>query len=317
MAKRAPTEDLLDALRELGGDTPPSAPECRDDGEYGPKVYQRRFGGWNDALLAAGYDVDALRESHISKSDLLDDLRETGGDGPPTASEYKERGTYDVDTYQRRFEKWNNALEAAGYDPEAHGRTWAHDDGEVLDRLRRAADDLGHAPSCPEVRAEIDYLGASTVFRAFGTWAAALDAAGLDGERPTYCKECGTEFDTARGWKIHRTKTHGDGATDDVSPASRPRHYAGGWRTAREKALIRDEHECQDCGLTDEEHRERWENGLHVHHIVPYHTFDDPEAAHGLWNLLTLCWRCHERRHSVHRRESYEELKDEFREIME
>jgi len=157
MAKRVSTEDLLEALRELGGETPPTASECREDGRYHVKTYQRRFGSWNAALKTAGYDADALRQQDIPEEVLLDDLREVGGEDAPTSTEYQETGRYDVDTYQRRFESWVGALEAAGYD--ADDRAWSLSEGEVVDRLHRAADDLGHAPSSSEIRHKIDYLG--------------------------------------------------------------------------------------------------------------------------------------------------------------
>jgi hypothetical protein len=433
MAKRADTADLLAALRELGDDTPPTSRECSDDGEYGPKVYQRRFGGWNEALLTAGYSASDLRIVDIPEEDLLADLRAVGDpDRPPTTPEYQEHGRYDTDTYKRRFGSWPDALDAAGYDPAAEGRYHSLSREVVLERLQRAAEDLGHAPSSYEIRREIDYISASAVHQKFENWEAALAAGGLNDDHPTECKVCEIEFDSRRAWKIHRTTLHDEDGSDislleaihqlaegDIPPTEdemindgpyslepytnaygswrnaldaagfgprptskkysreqlieemrrvadevwhpprttdmkaygeisvstyesrfggwidaqraagvgtnkakpgetggSPGVYRGGWDTAREEALERDGYECQDCGLTDEEHRELQARGIHVHHIIRYRTFDDPESAHGLWNLLTLCWRCHMQRHNVRSRESYEQLKEEFAETV-
>ena len=60
--------------------------------------------------------------------------------------------------------------------------------------------------------------------------------------------------------------------------------YGGkSWRTARQAALERDGHTCQQpgCGRTDD---------LCVHHVRPLAQGGD----HSLGNLLTLCRRCHQ-----------------------
>lgn len=61
------------------------------------------------------------------------------------------------------------------------------------------------------------------------------------------------------------------------------------WFEIREKVKIRDNHACQDCGITQEELFNL--NGLYlqVHHKIPYRICKehDPE------NLITLCPSCH------------------------
>lgn len=67
----------------------------------------------------------------------------------------------------------------------------------------------------------------------------------------------------------------------------RDSYYRGpNWRRQREKARERDNNECQNCGR---------EEGLHVHHIVPFVSFDDYREANKLQNLITLCASCHHR----------------------
>jgi len=58
------------------------------------------------------------------------------------------------------------------------------------------------------------------------------------------------------------------------------------WSKAKQKARERDGHECQECGGTD------WE--LHVHHRTPV---SEGGAPFKLDNLITLCARCHDKRH--------------------
>ena len=61
-------------------------------------------------------------------------------------------------------------------------------------------------------------------------------------------------------------------------------YYGGNWNQKRRECLNRDNHTCQDCGTTE---------SLHVHHIQPLRTFDEPEEANNLKNLVTLCETCH------------------------
>lgn len=70
------------------------------------------------------------------------------------------------------------------------------------------------------------------------------------------------------------------------------------WNQKRENALRRDEYECQDCGL----HEDDYERSLDVHHTVTKDSFKtedgvDWERANALKNLVSLCRSCHIKRH--------------------
>lgn len=79
------------------------------------------------------------------------------------------------------------------------------------------------------------------------------------------------------------------------------------WRGAkfdavREDVLEAQDYQCADCGMTDEEHRERddlWpeDGGLHVHHKREIWEFDNPQDAHFEDNCVALCVNCHNERH--------------------
>lgn len=79
------------------------------------------------------------------------------------------------------------------------------------------------------------------------------------------------------------------------------------WRGAafqrvREQVLEAQDFACSDCGMTNEEHRERDDlfpvnGGLHVHHITEIKEFDDPQDAHTEDNCIALCAKCHNDRH--------------------
>lgn len=58
------------------------------------------------------------------------------------------------------------------------------------------------------------------------------------------------------------------------------------WPEQRQKARQRDDHECQNCETAEQ---------LQVHHIIPFHSFDDYREANQLQNLITLCVSCHQK----------------------
>ena len=81
-----------------------------------------------------------------------------------------------------------------------------------------------------------------------------------------------------------------------------PFYRTAAWQRAREAALMRDHYMCRDC-------MERYEQGYGirpqraqmVHHLIPVER--RPDLALELSNLISLCYRCHERRHPEKRSE--------------
>ena len=115
-----------------------------------------------------------------TEEDLLDALRSFAAehDGrPPTAPEADDRETDlpTAATFARRFESWNTALAAAGFEPRDRRRT----DEELLDELREFADETGAHPTVAAVRDHPDMAKPPTYKARFGSWSETLDAAGL------------------------------------------------------------------------------------------------------------------------------------------
>lgn len=83
------------------------------------------------------------------------------------------------------------------------------------------------------------------------------------------------------------------------SGESKDYDYGPSWTRARRRVLQRDGYECRRCDLPDKAHQDEYDEGLHVHHIVPLHAFaneDDVvnhEVANHPDNLITLCKPCH------------------------
>lgn len=75
-------------------------------------------------------------------------------------------------------------------------------------------------------------------------------------------------------------------------------YYGTSWEAIRQRVLERDDRQCQQCGLSDEAHRDRGDlfppdGGLHIHHRVKAKEFDSRQAANSLDNLVALCASCH------------------------
>ena len=65
------------------------------------------------------------------------------------------------------------------------------------------------------------------------------------------------------------------------------------WTEQRRKALERDNHMCQRCGVINGWHLDEYGEEVNIHHVRPFRKFDTAEQANDLDNLLTLCKPCH------------------------
>lgn len=114
----------------------------------------------------------------VERSELLEELRRLADDlgHSPATKDIRERGEHACKTYIQRFGGLEQAREAAGLDGFSLERI---PDEDLLDELRRLADDLGHPPSTKQIRERGEH-GYSTYRRRFGGIEAAREAAGLD-----------------------------------------------------------------------------------------------------------------------------------------
>jgi len=61
------------------------------------------------------------------------------------------------------------------------------------------------------------------------------------------------------------------------------------WNNLKREIIKRDNFRCQECGMIQVEHLEKYKQPLHVHHITPYRQTQN----NSLDNLITLCCVCH------------------------
>lgn len=118
--------------------------------------------------------------------------------------------------------------------------------------------------------------------------------------RELECRQCGSEFSRYKSLVtskdnfcsrecVDKWRTHAGDGKYSV-------RHGSFWESQRKRAIERDNHECQDCGLSNSAHKEKYSTSLHVHHKKPARLFGDAENAHQLENLITLCNPCHLKR---------------------
>lgn len=115
------------------------------------------------------------------------------------------------------------------------------------------------------------------------------------------CGICGEEFRTGGKSKAERRKTcskscFSEWLKQNYSGENNPSwkggynvYYGPNWKEQRKTARERDNHQCQACGVSEED----IERQLSVHHITPFREFDSYEEANKLSNLVTFCEPCH------------------------
>ena len=176
---RLTDSDLLQELHRLAtDDQPPTLQDMREQGKHSVTTYYNRFGSWQEALLAAGFDPRSP-QAEVSDDELLAELKALAEElnERPSATQMNRHGDYWASTYRNHFGSWNAALEAAGFDRRTPREEIPAT--ELINELQRVADTLDKTPSMNDFRSEGAY--SCTVYRErFGSWNKAVRAAGLE-----------------------------------------------------------------------------------------------------------------------------------------
>jgi hypothetical protein len=209
-----------------------------------------------------------LRKRNISEEELLSDLRRVADfvQSPTlTAIEYAERGEFGVNTFLRRFGKWNVALQAAGL--EAPNRQHVSD-AELFENLAQVWTAIGRQP----VGKDLDKSNGTSEFslgtyeKRFRSWNGALMAFQL-----YINNDVPIELESASKLRI---------GTSSKKRTSRKIN----WRL-RAQVLIRDNCICRMCGASPAKDPMV---ELHADHIQPWSKGGETV----LENLQTLCLVC-------------------------
>jgi len=174
-------EQLRISLQDLADDLgrTPTAVEMNEQGRYSSTTYCDRFGSWNNALRAADLKMSQgrNRSPDISQEELLNALRELAEElgETPTGPKMDKQGQFSSPTYVRRFGGWDDALQAAGFEPNEPVEISKN---KLIEALQDLADELGRAPKTTEMAEQGPY-STSPYYNRFGNWDDALEAAGL------------------------------------------------------------------------------------------------------------------------------------------
>ncbi len=140
-------------------------------------------------------------------------------------------------TYIRRFEGWNNALKAAGLKARYPRHAPIYTDKELIKALRNLANELDRAPTKQEMLAR-DLPTPVTLINRFGSWNAALAAAGLE-TRPRVTRTDKELLDALRklAAELGRTPLSKEMLVQRglPSPGAYQKHF-GSWNAALEAA---------------------------------------------------------------------------------
>ena len=174
--------ELLEDIRAVADvvERPPSLQDYRNHGEYAATTITRRFESWQDAVARAGFEPHDA-DAEIREADLLEELQRLADElgKPPTVEAMNTDGTYWASTYKRRFGSWSAALAEAGFEP-ADARTADQiTDGELLTAIERLAAEVDGSPTFQSMDDRGAYAARTYVNR-FGSWNAAVEAAGFE-----------------------------------------------------------------------------------------------------------------------------------------
>lgn len=172
----------INRLAEQRGETP-RMNDMRDFGNYSPKTVRELFGSWNEAIEAAGYEPNHVIGKHTdggepTEQELIEDIQRMADklDRRPTTGDVTEHSEYYTQLFINVFGSWNEAVEAAGFEPH-HPKSYGED--ELIEHLQRLGDELDRPPKTEDVD-EADGPSSSTYANRFGAWGEALQEAGFE-----------------------------------------------------------------------------------------------------------------------------------------
>lgn len=113
-------------------------------------------------------------------------------------------------------------------------------------------------------------------------------------ELTCYCDNCGDDFLRTKS-QISNSQFCSIECTGEYQKGT-PR-YGKKFESAKKKSMAESGYKCVDCGLTNKVHKEIYSAKLTAHHINRVSEFDDPQDAHTVENLVTVCKQCHRIRH--------------------
>ena len=166
--REAMLEVVSDLNERLG--RAPKTTELPEECRFSPNDFYDEFGNWNEALEAAGVD---LEESMLDEIERV--AKKIGR--VPNSSDMSEYGVYS--SYSTYFDSWSEALKLANVE-QKHTPGSSSDDREaMLEVVRDLNKRLGRAPKTTELPEECEY-SRNDFYKVFGSWDETLEAAGIN-----------------------------------------------------------------------------------------------------------------------------------------
>lgn len=302
MAKKIPTDDLLEALLELRNnlEKTPTKKDMTEHGEYGTNTYKRRFGSWTAALNEIGEEP---KQRPYTDDELIQDLQNLADElnKTPTAQDLSEYSSHSHSVYQNRFGSWNKALDEAGLEVNqkwgVESKVECSNCGSTIERYPCVIEKQDHFfcdDSCMGEWESGEYSGEGNPrYSKYEKECLNCDESVLrprwvhERSERTFCSQ------QCRGqWFKETGLMRGENAPNWKAGTSY-QYYGAEWRCIRQDILERDGHKCQYCGLAESQSLEQHGCSLHVHHRTPIRNYDSVDDAHDKDNLITLCQKCH------------------------
>jgi hypothetical protein len=246
---------------------------------------RRHFGGWKQALAAAGLahrhsgvnlteKLKSQAAKRMSDSEVLEELRSVAqkiGRDIITVDDFNSHSSIRVDTIRRRFGSWRAGLEMAGLRITHRGRRYT--DEECFENLLTVWTHYGRPPQYAGMKLPPSAVGPKAYIVRWKTWNRALHAFV---ERVNGCSDDTPPGETATPANLKQTSPRPTTPEEDLHKIKLGLRY---------KILLRDQFKCILCGsspATNPVCR------LHVDHVIPWSKGGKTVAE----NLRTLCDHC-------------------------
>ena len=250
----------------------------------GLTTLRRRFGGWREALEAAGLGhlykevpparISRTRARGWTNEQVIKELRRVAaelGSQSLTVADFKKHATIGPDAVRRRFGGWAQALRAAGLESVNHGKRYS--DEECFENLLAVWMHYGRPPKYQEMSKAPSAVGGKAYMKRWGTWNRAVHAF------TEYAESEAAESSTKH--RPQETKSGPPIPTPKPKPEDRREPSLG----LRYRVLRRDRFRCVTCGRSP-----ATDPGceLHVDHVLPF----SKGGKTTLENLRALCAEC-------------------------
>ena len=272
-------DELLEDLRRVAQSTGRATVTKADYlafGQHDRGTIARRFGGWRQALEAAG-----LSNAHLvrlSEDELIADLRRVAAHlGKPSVSqaEYTKLGKFSVQPYRVNFQNWTGALAKAGLSLSPFHRT-PIGDTELFADLESMWMTLGRQPRSTEVNRPLAKYSLDTFLKRFGSWRKTLEA---------FVAHVNEPDDVGEGERVRQVTMAGGGPQRRETARRRRRTSRSPAARLRFLVMQRDGFRCVKCGASPATTAGVL---LHVDHIQAWALGGETLVD----NLQTLCEIC-------------------------